>query len=113
MLIYSDSVIVIYYLEGMPAFKARATARLNALSAAGDTLVISDRVRLECRVLPIRHNEPVRLADFDLLFSQPNIRTRSPQPPSNAPLTFAPDTTSNSPIRCTWPPRRKPAATDS
>ncbi len=31
MRIYGDSGISIYYLEGAPSFKARATARLTAL----------------------------------------------------------------------------------
>jgi uncharacterized protein len=73
MRIYGDSVILIYYFEGAPAFKARATARLGVLWAAGDTLVITDLVRLECRMLPIRLGDAVRLADYDSLFAQPNV----------------------------------------
>ena len=73
MRIYGDSGISIYYLEGTPPFKARATARLTALWGAGDTLVISDLVRLECRMLPIRLGDAVRLAEFDKLFAQPNF----------------------------------------
>ena len=73
MRIYADSVIPIYYFEGMPAFKARATARLAALWAGGDILVISDLVRLECRMLPIRLGDTVRLAEYDSLFAQPNV----------------------------------------
>ena len=73
MRVYSDSVILIYHFEGTPPFKARATARLGALWAAGDTLVISDLVRLECRMLPIRLGDAVRLADYDNLFAQPNV----------------------------------------
>jgi predicted nucleic acid-binding protein len=73
MRVYGDSVIPIYYLEGTPPFKARAAARLAALWAAGDTLVMSDLVRLECRMLPIRLGDSVRLADYDNLFAQPNV----------------------------------------
>jgi len=73
MRIYGDSVISIYYLEGAPSFKARATSRLTALWSAGDTLVVSDLVCLECRMLPIRLGDPVRLAEFDKLFAQPNV----------------------------------------
>jgi len=36
MRIYCDSVIVIYYLEGAPPFKARAATWLASLWAAGD-----------------------------------------------------------------------------
>ena len=73
MRVYLDSVIPIYYLEGAATYKARATARLGALWAAGDTLVVSDLVRLECRLLPTRLGDAVRLADFDNFFAQPNI----------------------------------------
>lgn len=73
MRVYSDSVILIYYFEGAPSFKARATARLAALWAAGDTLAVSDLVRLECRMLPIRLSDAVLLGDYDNLFAQPNV----------------------------------------
>ena len=36
MRIYSDSVILIYYLEGAPPFMARATARLGGVT--GDVM---------------------------------------------------------------------------
>jgi predicted nucleic acid-binding protein len=73
MRIYGDSVIPIYYFEGAPPFKARAMARLTALWGSGDVLVISDLVRLECRMLPIRLGDAARVADFDRLFAQPNV----------------------------------------
>jgi predicted nucleic acid-binding protein len=73
MRIYCDSVILIYYLEGAPSFKARATARLTALWNAGDVVVTSDLVRLECQMLPIRLGDLRRISDFDLLFAQPNV----------------------------------------
>jgi predicted nucleic acid-binding protein len=73
MRVYSDSVIPIYYLEGAPPFKTRATTRLTALWAAGDIIVISDLVRLECRMQPIRLGNTVQLAEYDKLFTQPNV----------------------------------------
>jgi predicted nucleic acid-binding protein len=73
MRIYCDSVIIIYYLEGAPPFKARATTRLASLWLAGDTVVISDLVRLECRMQPIQLGDAVGLAQYDALFSQPNV----------------------------------------
>jgi uncharacterized protein len=74
MRIYCDSVILIYYFEGMPAFMARATTRLAALRAAGDILATSDLVRLECRMLPIRLGDTALLTKYDGLFSQPNVQ---------------------------------------
>jgi len=42
MRIYLDTVVAIYAIEGLPPFKARAVARLQAAHAAGDDLVTSD-----------------------------------------------------------------------
>jgi uncharacterized protein len=81
MRIYCDSVILIYYFEGAPSFKARATTRLTAMWAAGDGIVTSDLVRLECRMLPIRLGDAVSLADYDNFFAQANVE--------RAPLTSA------------------------
>ncbi len=73
MRVYCDSVVVIYYLEGAPTFRARATVKLGVLWSVGDILVVSDLVRLECRILPIRLRDAVRLFEFDTLFGQPNV----------------------------------------
>jgi predicted nucleic acid-binding protein len=73
MRIYCDGVILIYFFEGTPAFKARAMARLTAMWAAGDILAVSDLVRLECRMQPIRLGNAVQLAEYDGLFVQPNV----------------------------------------
>jgi predicted nucleic acid-binding protein len=73
MRVYCDSVILIYYLEGAPPFKARATARLASSWAAGDTVAVSDLVRLECRMQPIHFGDTAALAQYDALFAQPNV----------------------------------------
>jgi predicted nucleic acid-binding protein len=73
MRVYCDSVILIYYFKGAPPFKARATARLTALWAAGDVVAVSDLVRLECRMQPLRVGNAVLLAGYDSLFTQPNV----------------------------------------
>jgi hypothetical protein len=39
MLVYLDTVICIYAVEGAPPFQARAGARLAAMQAAGDDLI--------------------------------------------------------------------------
>lgn len=57
MLIYLDTVIVIYTLEGVPALMARADARLLTARSAGDTFATSDLTRLECSVQPLRLNK--------------------------------------------------------
>jgi len=81
MRVYSDRVILIYYFEGAPSFKARATACLGALWTAGDTLAVSDLVRLECRMLPIRLSDAVRLGDYDnRMRSRPDLASNALDP---------------------------------
>jgi predicted nucleic acid-binding protein len=74
MVVYCDSVILIYFFEGVPAVKARAATRLSALSAAGDEIAASDLSRLECRLKPIRQGDAVTLAVYDGLFARSDVR---------------------------------------
>jgi len=49
------------------------------LWSAGDVVAISDLVRLECRMQPIRLANAILLAAYDNLLSQPpNVQTDSP-----------------------------------
>lgn len=68
MLIYLDSVIVIYFLDANDQYQQMAAQRLSALRAAGDEIAISDLTRLECRVQPINQSDQRRLAMFDNFF---------------------------------------------
>jgi predicted nucleic acid-binding protein len=74
MLIYCDSVILIYFLDHVGGLNVRAATRLAALSAAGDQIGVSDLVCLECRVKPLRMNDTARLAIFDAFFARPDVR---------------------------------------
>lgn len=65
MLVYLDTVICIYAVEGAPAFMAKSRARLAAMPAAGDQPAISDLTWLECRVKPIRLGDAVAVADIE------------------------------------------------
>jgi predicted nucleic acid-binding protein len=69
LLIYLDSCIVIYLIEQPPAFGRRASARVAALLAAGDTLVVSDLTRLECRSHPLGAGDTVTLGHYDRFFA--------------------------------------------
>jgi hypothetical protein len=44
MLVYLDTVVCIYAVEGAPAFQVRARARLATMRAAGDRPAISDLI---------------------------------------------------------------------
>ena len=61
MMIYFDSVILIYFLDHVGPFQARAAHRLAALRTAGDRIAVSDLIRLECRVVPLRLHDSVKL----------------------------------------------------
>jgi predicted nucleic acid-binding protein len=74
MLIYCDSAILIYFHEHTGPFFVRAAARLAAMAAAGDEVAVSDLVRLECRIKPIRLGNTAALAIFDGFFAQPGVR---------------------------------------
>ena len=73
MVVYLDSVVVIYVVEGLPAFQARAKAHLASLRSAGDELAFSDLTRLECRVKPIRLGNATLLAEFDTFFASADL----------------------------------------
>src|SRR5687767_14001971 len=74
MLIFCDSVIFIYYLDHVGPFQVRAANRLAALWAAGDRIAVSDLIRMECRVDPLRTGDANRLAAFDNLFARPDVQ---------------------------------------
>jgi predicted nucleic acid-binding protein len=73
MMIYFDSVIVIYLIDHTGPFHVRATARLTRLVAARDRIAVSDLSRLECRVKPLRLRDAAKLTDFDNFFARPDV----------------------------------------
>lgn len=73
MLVYLDTVICVYALEGAPSFQARARARLAALRAASDQPAVSDLTWLECRVKPIRLSDAVALADMEAFLTGSDV----------------------------------------
>jgi uncharacterized protein len=81
MIVYLDSMIVIYLVEGPGPFRVRARARLAQIVAAGDQTAISYLVRLECLVKPIRTSDTSALADYNAFFSSPHLlRFPLPEP---------------------------------
>ena len=81
MIVYLDSVIVIYLIEGPDPFRVRAEARLAQITAANDQVATSHLTRLECRVEPIRLNDASLLADYEAFFNNPDLRKfPSPEP---------------------------------
>jgi uncharacterized protein len=74
MLIYCDSVILIYYYEGDPALKARAVRRITDLLTVGDRIAVSQLSRLECRLKPLRTGNATSLALYDDFFADPSVQ---------------------------------------
>ena len=68
MLIYLDSNILIYLIEQPPFLGARATARIAALTAAGDQIVASELSRLECRSNAVAAANQNLLDEYDQFF---------------------------------------------
>jgi predicted nucleic acid-binding protein len=74
MLIYCDSVILIYYFDHTGPFNLRAANRLAALGGAADRIAISDLVRLEYRVKPVKYGDAIKLALFDAFCVRPDVQ---------------------------------------
>ena len=74
MLVYCDSVILMYFFDHTGPFNVRATTRLAALAAAKDRIAVSDLVRLEYRVLPLKNADETKLALFDAFCARRDVQ---------------------------------------
>ncbi len=77
MSVFLDTNIVIFLVERTPGTGPLAEARVKALLSQGERLVISDLVRMECRVRPLRENDQVLLAEFDSYFASQDVQVAS------------------------------------
>jgi uncharacterized protein len=64
--VFLDSALVIYLVDQNPIFGPRTETWLKA--HPGD-LVSSELMRMESLVLPVRNNDPVRIAEFENYFN--------------------------------------------
>jgi predicted nucleic acid-binding protein len=67
MRLYMDAAPLIYLVENVSPYAAVLISRLVAPDVVQ---VCSDLTRLECRVKPVRDNEPALLAAFDAYFAE-------------------------------------------
>lgn len=74
MMIYFDSVILIYLFDHTGAFQVRAANRLASVEAAGEQIALTDLSRLECRVQPIHLGDTAKLAVFDAFFARSDVQ---------------------------------------
>lgn len=71
--VYLDGVIIIYHLDHTGYLQTTTASRLAAPRSAKDQVVVSDLVRMECRVLAVRHGDGIRLARFDGFFADTDV----------------------------------------
>ena len=74
MLVYCDSVILMYFFDHTGPFNMRATNRLAALAAAKDRIAVSALVRLEYRIMPLKSADKTKLALFDAFCARPDVQ---------------------------------------
>lgn len=72
-MVFLDSNAVIYLIEQPPIIGAMITARVTALLASGERLAVSDLVRMECAVGPLKANDAVLLAKYATFFASPEV----------------------------------------
>jgi predicted nucleic acid-binding protein len=74
VIVFLDTAIVIYLVENPPTWGTKATNRITALKAAGETFAVTEPVRMECLVGPYKTGNVARLADFAAFFAASDVQ---------------------------------------
>jgi len=74
---YLDSNIVIALVESAQERRARTVTQLPSVGDLEPALVVSDLVRLECRVKPLANGAAAVLAAYDSFFGSPKVHVVS------------------------------------
>lgn len=72
-MVFLDANLIIYFVERTPFWGQKASARLAALRAVGESFAVTELVRMECLVGPIKAGDANRLADVTAFFAAPNL----------------------------------------
>jgi uncharacterized protein len=72
-MVFLDANTVIYLIERPPNLGSKARARVAALLAFGERLSVSDLVRMECQVGPLKANDLLLLANYARFFGSPDL----------------------------------------
>jgi predicted nucleic acid-binding protein len=67
--IYLDTAPVVFHVERVAGICDRVRARLRRAIELGDTFVVSDLTRFECRVRPLKNGDGATLAAFERFFA--------------------------------------------
>ena len=73
MMVFLDANPVIYLIEQPANLGSKVTARVADLLASGERLAVSDLVRMECQVGPLKANDAELLARYATFFSSPDL----------------------------------------
>jgi uncharacterized protein len=71
--VFLESNVVVYFVEKPPVWGQKAMIRIAASHSSGDRLAISDLVRMECLVSPLRSADTARISDFTAFFTAPDV----------------------------------------
>jgi predicted nucleic acid-binding protein len=73
MILFLDTNVVIYAVENPPVLGPKANARLLAARTASDEFMISDLVRMEALVGPLKYGNTTLEADYRQFFAAPGM----------------------------------------
>jgi predicted nucleic acid-binding protein len=79
-MVFLDANPVVYLIEQPAVFGPKVTARVTALLAIGERLAVSDLVRMECQVGPLKANDQVLLAQYVAFFQAPDVSVLNVSP---------------------------------
>ena len=73
-MVFLDANPVIYHVEQPAICGPKASARITALVATGEELAVTDLVRMEFLVGPLKQGDAQLLNDFRTFFNSPDVR---------------------------------------
>jgi predicted nucleic acid-binding protein len=72
-MVFLDANPVIYLIEQPANLGSKAMARVSQLLAIGERLAVSDLVRMECQVGPLKSQDGALLAKYNTFFASPDL----------------------------------------
>jgi predicted nucleic acid-binding protein len=72
-MVFLDANPVIYLIEQPAGIGPKVATRIAELLASGERLAVSDLVRMECQVGPLKADDSVLLAKYKTFFSSPDL----------------------------------------
>jgi predicted nucleic acid-binding protein len=72
-MVFLDANPVIYLIEQPADLGRKVTARVAELLASGERLAVSDLVRMECQIGPLKANDTALLDKYITFFASPDL----------------------------------------